>query len=423
MFKNEKLVQEAKKIFVGGVNSPVRAFKGVGEDPIFMASAKGPYLFSEEGKQYIDYVLSWGPHLFGHNPDFVVKAVEEGLKYGMSFGAPSVLETELATLIQYFFPSMEKIRFVNSGTEAGMSVIRLARGFTKRKLIVKFNGCYHGHADSLLVSAGSGGLTFSTPDSEGVLEDVAKHTVVLDYNDVDAIRSLFSSRGKEIAGVILEAVCGNMGVVLPSEAFLEAIVHSCNTYGSVLIFDEVMTGFRIRPGGAQSFFGINPDLTMLGKVVGGGLPCAAFGGKAEIMNHLSPEGGVYQAGTLSGNPLAMRAGIAMLNSLKTEPLFDKALSQTKALCEGMKGILSKKGLAYTVVSEGTLFSLYFTQGPIRCLSDVKRSDIASFKRYYHKMLAGGIYFAPSQFEANFMSSVHQDEDIQTTLAVFEKEIG
>jgi glutamate-1-semialdehyde 2,1-aminomutase len=327
------------------------------------------------------------------------------------------LEAELAKLVQYFFPSMQKIRFVNSGTEATMSMIRLARGATGRSLIVKFEGCYHGHVDSLLVSSGSGGLTLGVPDSAGVLDDTAKHTVVLEYNNPESVTSLFKEKGNNIAGIILEPVCGNMGVVLPKDDFLDAIQVACNQYQSLLLFDEVMTGWRVGLNGVQGLKNIKPDLTALGKIIGGGLPCGAYGGRSDIMAHVAPEGTVYQAGTLSGNPVVMTAGLSVLSLLKEHPsLFETAKKNTEMLIEGIRKILIEKNLNYQIQHCGTLFSLFFTEKNIQNLSDVKTCNIEKFNHYYHAMLAQGIYLAPSQFESNFMSSAHSEENIHATLA-------
>ncbi len=420
--RSNMLFSEAQKILVGGVNSPVRAFKSVGGSPLFMKKGQGPYLYSEDDQEYIDYVLSWGPMLLGHADPDVTKALLEAVQKGTSFGTPSQLETQLALLVQNFFPSLEKIRFVCSGTEACMSAIRLARGFTQRKLIVKFNGCYHGHADSMLVAAGSGSLTFGHPDSAGVLEEVAQNTLVLDYNDIASLKKLFETKGPQIAGVIIEPVAGNMGVVLPKEGFLQTLRELCTQYNSVLIFDEVMCGLRVHLGGAQALFNITPDLTCLGKVIGGGFSSAAYGGRADIMAFVSPLGHVYQAGTLAGNPIAMTAGIATLTKLKTHGLFEKAIEHTQALTQGMSDRLKRKNLSYVLNSVGTMFSLFFTSHPVSSLAEAKTSDTALFKTYFHHMLNQGIYLAPSQFEANFMSTVHSEKDIQNTLSAFEKAI-
>jgi glutamate-1-semialdehyde 2,1-aminomutase len=416
------LFAEAQSILVGGVDSPVRAFKSVGGSPIFIKEGKGAYLLSEEEKVYLDYVLSWGPMILGHADPDVTNAISKRAEKGTAFGAPSALETQLAQWIQLFLPSMQKIRFVNSGTEATMSAIRAARGFTKRNLVVKFTGCYHGHVDSLLVSAGSGVLTLGNPDSAGVPQEFVSQTAVVDYNDIQSISDLFHFKGDQIAAVIVEPVAGNMGVVLPEPDFLKTLRQLCTRYQAVLIFDEVMTGFRVHPGGAQGLFGIEPDLTCLGKVIGGGLPCGAYGGKAEIMNGVSPEGNVYQAGTFSGNPLTMAAGIATLQKLKEEHGIQRAIEKTTTLVEGLRDILRHKKKPYAVQNCGTMFSVFFTQGPVKNLKDTKNVDTMAFSGYYHHMLDHGIYMAPSAFESNFVSTCHQEREITKTLAAFEKSI-
>ena len=414
---------QAQEILVGGVNSPVRAFKAVGGHPIFFKQAKGPYLRSEESQDYIDYVLSWGPMILGHADEDVVVAVQQAVANGLSFGAPSVLETQLARLVQSFVPSIQKLRFVNSGTEATMSAIRLARGATKRKLIVKFNGCYHGHVDSLLVAAGSGALTFGKPDSEGILDDVAKHTVVLEYNDRAGVGDFFRFKGDQVAAVIVEPVCGNMGVVLPQDGFLATLRQLCTRYQALLIFDEVMTGFRVHPGGAQALYGIEPDLTCLGKVLGGGMPCAAYGGKASVMDHIAPIGGVYQAGTLSGNPVAMAAGIATLNKYRDTHAFEKAARATQTICEAVQDHLSHHHIEAHIQYCGTMFTLFFSKGPIVHLPSAKKSDEKRFSVFFHHMLEQGIYMAPSQFESNFLSSMHTEKEISRTIKAFEKSLS
>lgn len=416
------LFNQAQEVLVGGVNSPVRAFKSVGGSPIFMKKGQGPYLTSEDNKTYIDYVLSWGPMILGHADPDVTAALIEAVQQGTSFGTPSCLETQLAQCVQTFYPSMEKLRFVSSGTEACMSAIRLARGFTQRSIIIKFNGCYHGHADSLLVAAGSGGLTLGQPDSEGVLPDLAQHTVVVEYNDSQGLKDVFETHGAQIAGVIVEPVVGNMGVVLPQEGFLETLRLLCTDHGAVLIFDEVMCGFRVHLGGAQALYAIKPDLTCLGKVIGGGLPCAAFGGRADIMAHLAPVGGVYQAGTLSGNPVAMTAGLATLTALRKPGVFEKAISATQTLVEGMIERVQHQGQSAVVNSCGTMFSVFFTPFSVSNLASAKVSDTLYFNRYFHAMLAEGVYLAPSQFEANFLSTTHTPDIIETTLRAFEKSL-
>lgn len=422
--KSEQLFQEAKKVFVGGVNSPVRSFKAVDGSPLFFKHAKGSRIYSEDGDEFIDYVLSWGPFLFGHSHPFIVEAIQKAIPDGTSFGAPCAKEIELAKLIQHFFPSCEKIRFVSSGTEATMSAIRLARGFTGRKKIVKFSGCYHGHADGLLVKAGSGGLTFGIPDSAGVLPELTEYTLLCDYNDVEALKALFKEHKSDIAAVILEPVAGNMGVVIPKDEFILGLRDLCKQSGALLIFDEVMTGFRITPGGAQKYFDIKPDLTCLGKVIGGGLPCAAFGGRADIMDHLAPLGGVYHAGTLSGNPICMTAGIAVLTLLKNQPeAFSHAERMTKKLADGLRQVFAGSSIPHQINQLGTMFTLFFTDKPVHSLKDAQTADTEKFRQYYGNMLNQGIYLAPSQFEANFLSSAHTEEDIQKTLEAAEQFVG
>lgn len=417
---SEELFEAAKKRLVGGVNSPARSFGGVGGNPIFIKNAKQCYLYSEDGNAFIDYVLSWGPMLSGHADPVILKAIQESMQHGTSFGAPCKSEIELAELVHYFIPSCEKVRFVSSGTEATMSAIRLARGFTKRKKILKFNGCYHGHVDSLLVQAGSGGLTHGHPNSEGVLPEFVEHTLLCDYNAIDDVVEAFKKYPQEIAAVILEPVPGNMGVILPKDDFLNRLEKLCKENGTLLIFDEVMSGFRVSPNGAQAIFQIKPDLTCLGKVIGGGLPCAAFGGRAEIMDYLSPLGPVYQAGTLSGNPLAMAAGIAMLKQLKDHPEhFTHAEKMQKMLVEGLNQVMQKHSARFQINSLGTMFTLFFTSQPVNNLKDVKTASVPQFSTFFHGMLKQGCYFAPSQFEANFLSSAHQEKEIDQTIRAFD----
>lgn len=420
MSRSEQLFGEASKILVGGVNSPVRACKAVGMNPLFIARSEGPFLFSEDGQRYIDYVGAFGPHILGHAHPTIIKAIQEAAHLGTSFGACSALETTLAKLIISFFPSIEKIRLVNSGTEACMSAIRLARGFTGRPIILKFNGCYHGHADSLLVAAGSGNLTFGHPDSAGIPESFVQHTAVLEFNDSAGVRAFFQAHGEQVAGVIVEPVCGNMGVVLPEPGFLETLRIQCSAYGALLIFDEVMTGFRSASGSAQADFKITPDLTCLGKVIGGGLPCGAFGGRAEIMDKLSPNGPVYQAGTLSGNPVVAAAGIAALTLLKDQNHYHRLSTNCSRLYTGIQTLLDDEGHRFQLVHWGSLFSLFFTDTPIRNLKDVKTSSLSCFQSYYHKMLEAGIYLAPSQFEANFVSYAHGVSHIDQTVDAIQK---
>lgn len=415
--KSEKLFKEAQKILVGGVNSPVRSFKAVGGNPLFIKGGKGPYLISEDGDTYIDYVLSWGPLLFGHSHPDILKAIQEALPHGTSFGAPCAQEIQLAELIQHFFPSCEKIRLVNSGTEATMSAIRLARGYTDRKKIIKFNGCYHGHVDSLLVQAGSGALTFGKPDSKGVLPEMTEHTLLCEYNDIENVKNAFDKNPDQIAAIIVEPVPGNMGLVLPSTNFLQELRNLCTKHKAVLIFDEVMTGFRVHPGGAQAIYKIRPDLTCLGKVIGGGLPCGAFGGRKEIMDYLSPLGPVYQAGTLSGNPLSAVAGIAMLTLLKNKPEgFKHAENMTKLLTEQFSTILEKNSVPHQINQLGTMFTLFFTGQPVKNLQDAKTSNLTMFNFFFSEMLKRGHYFAPSQFESNFLSSVHTESNVEKTVS-------
>jgi glutamate-1-semialdehyde 2,1-aminomutase len=416
--RSQQLFEAAQKVLVGGVDSPVRAFRHVSGTPLFVRSGSGPYLHSEDGLSYVDYVLSWGPLLLGHAHPRVVAAITAAASLGTSFGAPSESETLLAQRVQHFFPSMQKLRFVNSGTEACMSAIRLARGVTGRPLLLKFEGCYHGHADSLLVSAGSGGLTHGCPDSAGVTAEVAAQTLVVPYNDIEAVQEMFLRHGHRIAGVIVEPVCGNMGVVLPRPEFLPALRQLCTAYGSVLIFDEVMTGFRVHPGGAQALYGIQPDLTCLGKVVGGGLPCAAYGGSAEMMAMVAPEGPVYQAGTLSGNPVAMAAGLAMLETLESD--FEKALLYTDTLCQGLSERIFSSGVPAHVAHCGTMFTVFFSEAPVFSLADVQLSNLQCFKQYFWGMLGAGVYVAPSQFEASFVSAVHDQKTLDHTLNAVER---
>ena len=415
MNHSEQLYKDAQQILVGGVNSPVRAFKSVGGTPEFISSAKGPYLHTADNQTLIDYVLSWGPMILGHADPDVIKAIQDTAAKGTSFGTPSALETECAKQIQYFYPHMEKIRLVNSGTEATMSAIRLARGVTKKPILVKFKGCYHGHSDSLLVAAGSGGLTFGSPDSAGVLEDTAKHTVVLNYNDTEGVNALFKEKGDQIAGIILEPITGNMGVITPTDSFLTALRTQCDQHGALLIFDEVMCGFRVTKGSASDLLGVTPDITVLGKVIGGGMPCGAYGASAEIMSHLSPEGQVYQAGTLSGNPVVMAAGIATLKKLRDGEMFKKAEKMTTYLCNGLQDILDEKGLPYRLKQVGTMWCLFFTSEDIQNCDDVCKCDMEGFSKYFHSMLQNGVYLPPSQFEACFMSATHTEKDIEKSL--------
>lgn len=413
---NESLFQSACEVIPGGVNSPVRAFKSVGGTPIFISRAQGPFLFGADDKRYIDYVGSWGPMILGHADPDVVAAVQQAAERGLSYGAPTALETRLANLVCQAVPSMDQVRMVNSGTEATMSAIRLARGFTGRDILIKFEGCYHGHADSLLVKAGSGALTLGIPTSPGVPADTARHTLTLEFNNADQVRSVFAERGKEIAAVIVEPVTGNMNCIAPRPGFLETLREVCDQSGAVLIFDEVMTGFRVGLGGVQGLYGIRPDLTTLGKVLGGGLPVGAFGGKAEIMAHLAPLGPVYQAGTLSGNPLAMSAGIATLEKIASNGFFEELTNKTQSLVQGLSDAAAAAGIAMATESVGGMFGLFFTEAQkVRSFAEVMACDSARFSKFFHGMLDHGVYLAPSAFEAGFVSIAHTDREIDETI--------
>lgn len=409
------LMDDAKDVLVGGVNSPVRAFNAIGGDPIFMKRGEGPYLFSESNDRYIDYVGAFGPHLFGHAHPEILNAVKETSSKGLSFGTPTVLESQLAREILGYYPSMEKIRFVNSGTEATMSALRLARGITKRSLIVKFDGGYHGHADSLLVSAGSGSLTLGQPDSAGVPPEFVQHTISLPYNDVHSLESFFTKYGDTIAGVILEGISGNMGVVPASKPFIETLSRVCKSSGALIIFDEVMTGFRVGIHGAQGFHGVSPDITCLGKVIGGGLPCGAYGASSEYMSHISPLGPVYQAGTMSGNPVVMSAGLAMMSLIKRHPVFEHINHLVSHLSDSLTTFFNEKSIDACIQSCGSMFTIFLTQGPINQLTDVNACDLKLFSSFYRHLLDEGIYFSPSQFEAQFVSYTHQEKDIEATI--------
>lgn len=420
MSKSELLFNDAKKILVGGVNSPVRAFSAVGGTPLFIKKAKGAYLTCEDNKQYIDYVQSWGPMIFGHAEDEIVEAIHQAASLGISFGAPTKVETECAKLIHDFYPSMEKVRFVSSGTEATMSAIRLARGVTNRPYIVKFKGCYHGHSDSLLVESGSGGLTFGEPNSAGVLEDTAKYTYVLDYNDTKGIESLFKHHGSTIAGVIIEPITGNMGVIKPLSEFLSKVRDCCSEHNALLIFDEVMCGFRASQGSVSHLLGIEPDITVLGKVIGGGVPCGAYGASKAIMSHISPEGSVYQAGTLSGNPLAMAAGIATLKKLTNKNVFEYVNKITTTLVQEITHIINDTGINAQVSQVGSMWTVFFKKGTILNCEDVKRCDMKAFSTFFHAMLKEGVYLPPSQFEAGFVSAAHTEKEIEQTIKACKK---
>lgn len=416
------LFQHAQQVIPGGVNSPVRAFRGVGGDPLFIKSANGAYVTDADDKKYVDYVGSWGPMILGHTHPEVLAKVVERLQSGFSFGAPTEIEVALAEKVHEMMPSMEMMRFVSSGTEATMSAIRLARGFTKRNKLIKFSGCYHGHADSLLVAAGSGVLTLGVPGCAGVPDSVAQHTLIAEYNHLDQVATLFEKYGDDIAAIIVEPVAGNMNCVLPKPGFLIGLRQLCDRYGSVLIFDEVMTGFRVALGGAQALYQVKPDLTTLGKVVGGGFPVGAFGGRKDIMQSIAPLGPVYQAGTLSGNPIAMTAGLTTLNLITADPHFHQTLSATtEKLMTGLNTAAKKAGIALHTVSVGGMFGIYFTDATeIYFETDVKRSNVDLFKQFFHGMLEEGIYFAPSAFEAGFVSIAHSDKEIDFTLRAAEK---
>jgi glutamate-1-semialdehyde 2,1-aminomutase len=411
------LFTDAARFIPGGVNSPVRAFRSVGGEPVFIERAAGPHVFSQDGRQYIDYVGSWGPMILGHAHPDVVRAVQERAALGLSFGAPTQIETRLAQKVCELMPSIELVRMVSSGTEATMSAIRLARGFTGRDKIVKFEGCYHGHSDSLLVKAGSGALTLGIPTSPGVPADLAAHTITLAYNDIAQVQQTFADRGREIACIIVEPIAGNMNCVLPVPGFLEALRAVCDRHGSVLIFDEVMTGFRVALGGAQALYGIKPDLTTLGKIIGGGMPVGAFGGRREIMEHIAPLGPVYQAGTLSGNPVAMAAGLATLDALSQPGFHTQLAERTIQLVEGLKQAARAASIPFSTNHVCGMFGLFFTdKSPVRYFREVMNCDVERFKRFFHAMLDEGVYLAPSAFEAGFVSGAHGEAHVAETLA-------
>jgi glutamate-1-semialdehyde 2,1-aminomutase len=413
MNRSRQLFERAQARIPGGVNSPVRAFRAVGGSPVFFERASGAHLWDADGARYIDYVGSWGPMLAGHGHPAVVEAVQEAASRALSFGAPTEAEIELAEMLCRLVPSMDLVRLVSSGTEATMTALRLARGFTGRSLIVKFEGCYHGHADALLVKAGSGALTFGNPSSAGVPAETAAGTVVLDYNDIGQIKRLFSQKGKQIAGVIVEPVAGNMNLVLPAPGFLEALREECTRHGALLVFDEVMTGWRAAAGGAQQRFGIRPDLTTLGKVIGGGMPLAAVGGRRDVMEKLAPLGPVYQAGTLSGNPVAVAAGLATLKLVSQPGFCDRVEATTRKLVEGLARL---GGKGFSAQSVGSMFGVYFRDTPPKSFAEVMQCDRERFNRFFHGMLSRGVYLAPSAYEAGFVSAAHGDEEIEATLA-------
>jgi len=418
------LYSEARRHIAGGVNSPVRAFAGVGGEPVFIKSGSGAWLEAEDGRRYVDYVGSWGPMILGHAHPAVIDAVIETAKRGLSFGAPCVLETRIAEKISALMPSIERLRMVSSGTEATMSAIRLARGHTGRETIIKFEGCYHGHSDSLLIKAGSGALTLGVPSSPGVPEALAAHTITLPFNDSSAVESAFAELGDKIACLIVEPIAGNMNMVPPVPGFLETCRNECTKSGSILILDEVMTGFRVAKGGAQALFDIQPDLTTLGKIVGGGMPAAAFGGRADIMADIAPDGPVYQAGTLSGNPLAMAAGLTTLELLDKPGFYEALGERTGQLVNGLAACASDSGVPLAVEFEGGMFGFVFSDdGPVRQFAQVAGADIERFKAFFHGMLEEGIYLAPSAYEAGFVSAAHGDDEIEKTLAAARKVFG
>jgi len=418
---SEQLFQRAQQSIPGGVNSPVRAFKAVGGTPLFIKSASGPYVIDSDGKRYIDYVQSWGPMVLGHAHPAVIAAVQEKMADGLSFGAPTEIETELAEKIKSLLPSMDMLRMVSSGTEATMSAIRLARGFTGRDKIVKFEGCYHGHSDSLLVKAGSGALTFGVPSSPGVPASLVEHTLTLTYNDIDQVKAVFAEQGERIACIIVEPVAGNMNCVPPVAGFLEALREVCDQSGAVLIFDEVMTGFRVHEQGAQGHYGITPDLTTLGKVIGGGMPVGAFGGRSDIMEQLAPIGPVYQAGTLSGNPVAMAAGLTTLNLISEAGFYAPIFAATEQLTKGLQSIADSLGIGFSTNHVGSMFGVFFTEvDTVTRYEQVMSGDIERFNRFFHGMLEGGVYLAPASYEAGFVSAAHSKDVVGETLSVAEQ---
>ncbi len=417
---NSSLFAEAKRFIPGGVNSPVRAFRNVGGEPFFVSRAKGSHIWDVEGREYIDYVGTWGPAILGHAPDVVVEAVREIAKNGLSFGIPNPLEVEMARLICTWVPSVEKVRMVNSGTEATMSCVRLARGATDRKLIVKFEGCYHGHVDSLLVKAGSGALTHGSPDSAGIPQEFAELTIAIPFNNSEVLAQTFQKFGEQIAAVIVEAVPANAGLYLPKPGFYKRLRDLCNQYRTLLIFDEVMTGFRVAKGGYQALAGIKPDLTAMGKVIGGGLPVGAFGGRADIMSLLSPDGPVYQAGTLSGNPLAMAAGLSQLRELERVDGWTRLEELGQQMESGVREILTRLGRGYQFNRIGSMFCLFFAEEPVWSFADAMKSDLTEFRRFFHLCLERSVYFAPSQFETAFLCLQHTAADLERTTEVIDQ---
>jgi len=412
----ESLIAQAAHYIPGGVNSPVRAFNGVGGDPVFIARADGAKVFDTEQKAYVDYVLSWGPMIHGHNHPEIRQAVIDAAANGLSFGAPTEIEIAMAQAVCDMIPSIEQVRMVNSGTEATMSAIRLARGFTGKDKIIKFEGCYHGHADCLLVKAGSGMLTLGEPTSPGVPADFAKHTLTATFNDLDSVHQLLEQYGDDVAAIILEPIAGNMNCIPPAEGFLQGLRELCDNHKALLIFDEVMCGFRVGPGSAQQLYNVTPDLTTLGKVIGGGMPVGAFGGRRDVMQHLAPAGPVYQAGTLSGNPVAMSAGLASLKLMQQPSFFDSIYHYTDNLVQGLQSLADQAGIPFTTNHVGSMFGLFFTQEKkVERFSQVAAGDLERFKRFFHLMLDAGVYLAPSAFEAGFISKAHNEDDLSFTL--------
>jgi glutamate-1-semialdehyde 2,1-aminomutase len=421
--KSNKLFDEAKKYIPGGVNSPVRAFKSVGGNPVFIKRGEGSKFWDVDGNEYIDYIGSWGPHLFGHNPSFIKEALAESLGNGTSFGAPTSLEVEMAKILTELVPSVEMVRMVNSGTEATMSAIRAARGYTGKEKFIKFEGCYHGHADYFLIKAGSGALTLGVPTSPGVTKGNAADTLVADYNDIESVKNLIVKNRNEIAAIIIEPIAGNMGVVKANNNFIKELRSICDEEKIVLIFDEVMTGFRVAAGGAQEVLGIKPDLSTFGKIIGGGLPVGAFGGKREIMEKISPSGPVYQAGTLSGNPLAMAAGYAALKQIKENPgIYDVLEEKSAYLEKGFNDNLKSIGKKYAMNRVGSMMCMFFTENPVEDFKGTVQSDTVLYGKYFHEMLNRGIYLAPAQFEALFVSTAHSKEDLDRTIIAHKESI-
>jgi glutamate-1-semialdehyde 2,1-aminomutase len=423
MSRNDELFARAQRTIPAGVNSPVRAFRSVGGTPRFFTRGEGAYLWDADEKRYIDYVGSWGPAILGHAHADTVRAVQEVARHGLSFGAPTEIEIEMAETLANLLPSLELVRLVSSGTEATMTALRLARGYTGRPKIIKFEGCYHGHGDSLLVKAGSGALTFGQPSSAGVPPAIAGETLVLSYNDLDEVAAAFAAHPEEIAGIIVEPIAGNMNLILPQPGFLAGLRQLCDRYGAVLIFDEVMTGFRVHLRGAQGLYGVAPDLTTLGKIIGGGMPVGAFGGKRAIMEKIAPLGPVYQAGTLSGNPVAVAAGLATLKAIQAPGFYDRLSARTRALTDGLAAAAAKAGVPLAAQSIGGMFGLYFSAKAPQSYGEVLACDKAAFNRFFHRMLDAGVYFAPSAFEAGFVSAAHTSSDIEETLGRVAESLG